>query len=443
MGSPRRPGGAINTALRPGRKSTQRERLIAGMTAAANESGYAGANVSAVIAAAGVSRPTFYEYFSDRDDCFHAALADAHGSLLEVVGEAVAGAPRERALHATAAGLVGFAAAEPAAARLLTGESLAGGRSAQQLRDRQIAELERLVERRYRGVAAEASVPDVSARAMLGGLYRLLAARLRRGEPCSAALAGELSAWLDGYARPLREHRWRVLKPGAPPPASPFVPVEPLRAPRPLGPGRPRVSPEQVVENQRLRVMFAAAQLAERKGYLASTVADVLTLSKVDGHAFYALFKDKQDAFMAMHELGVQQVLAVTAEAFFSGKDWPARVWEGARAFTQFLERNPLIAHVGFVEAYAVGPGAVQRVEDSHTSFGVFLQEGYHRATSSSPPSRAALEAIVTTAFEIVYRQARGRREPQLAGMLGHTVFLCLAPFLGTQRAEEAIAEGG
>ena len=63
------------------RKSSQRERLLAGMVAAANRDGYADANVSAVIAEAGVSRPTFYDYFSDRDDCFVAAIADMHERL--------------------------------------------------------------------------------------------------------------------------------------------------------------------------------------------------------------------------------------------------------------------------------------------------------------------------------------------------------------------------
>ncbi len=45
---------------------------------------------------------------------------------------------------------------------------------------------------------------------------------------------------------------------------------------------------------------------------------------------------------MAVHELGLQQTLALTAEAFFTGASWPERLWEAGRAFTQFLEINPL-----------------------------------------------------------------------------------------------------
>src|ERR1700733_912081 len=64
-GSRRRPArdGLLPTMAPQARKSTQRERLLNGMIEVADRRGYAGASVSAVIAEAGVSRPTFYDYF--------------------------------------------------------------------------------------------------------------------------------------------------------------------------------------------------------------------------------------------------------------------------------------------------------------------------------------------------------------------------------------------
>jgi AcrR family transcriptional regulator len=198
------------------------------------------------------------------------------------------------------------------------------------------------------------------------------------------------------------------------------------------------VSEQVVAENQRLRILFAAAQLAERKGYAASTTGEIMKLAGVDGRSFYALFANKQDAFMAVYELGAQQTLAITAEGFFTGATWPQRLWEAGRAFTQFLEINPLIAHVGFVEAHAVGASAVQRVEDSHVAFMVFLQEGQQLA-SERKPARVALEAMITTVFEIVYQQSRGQEQPRLSPLLSHMAALCLTPFLGAAEAERVI----
>jgi hypothetical protein len=141
---------------------------------------------------------------------------------------------------------------------------------------------------------------------------------------------------------------------------------------------------------------------------------------------------------MTLHEIGLQQVLNVTANAFFSGATWPERIWEAASAFTQFLEVNPLITHLGFVEAHAVGPGAAQRTQDSQLAFAIFLQEGYMHA-SKDPPGRAAVEAIVASVFELVYQQARARSAPKLSRIHGHMTFLCLAPFLGAGAANAFI----
>jgi len=409
-----------------------------GVITVANNDGYARANVSAVIAEAGVSRPTFYEYFTDKDECFLAALADIHGRLLKEVRQAVESHAPERAIEAAIGALVEFASEQPAIARFLMSESMAAGPRALDARDEGIAEIEQMIEVAY-GEAPAAEVADVCPRMVIGGVYRLLATRLRRGEPRLSALLDDLIGWVKRYDRPAGEHRWRSLQSAAAPAPSPFLPETPMRAPIGLPPGRPRLSEEQVAANHRERILYAAARLAEKKGYTATTIAEITKLAGVDGRAFYALFTDKQDAFMTVHELGFQEIMAVTAGAFFAGATWPERSWEAGRAFTQFLEQNPTVAHVGFVEAYAVGTGAIQRVEDSHVAFTIFLQEGYQYAPSEHAPSRLALEAIVTTIFEIVYRQARANARPQLAGLLAHMTFLWLTPFTGPAEANEFI----
>ncbi|TMK57346.1 MAG: TetR/AcrR family transcriptional regulator [Actinobacteria bacterium] len=51
----------------------QRARLVSGMIAAVAEAGYGKATVAKVIKSARVSRRTFYETFSDKEDCYRAA----------------------------------------------------------------------------------------------------------------------------------------------------------------------------------------------------------------------------------------------------------------------------------------------------------------------------------------------------------------------------------
>ena len=158
---------------------------------------------------------------------------------------------------------------------------------------------------------------------------------------------------------------------------------------------------------------------------METTVSDITRRAGIDGRSFYRLFADKQDAFMTAHELGLQQVLDVTAGAFFAGRNWPERVWEAGRALTQFLEQNPLVTHVGFVEADAVGPGASQRVQDSYSAFAIFLQEGYlHVPQGQTRPSRATLEVIITSCFELIYQQGERQRAADRGVARAHGVHL-------------------
>ncbi len=431
----------VNRPVQQHRKATQRVRLLTGMITIANRDGYAGANVSAVIAEAGVSRPTFYDYFEDRDDCFIATVVDVREQLLGEIRDAVEAAPAERALTAAVTAIVGFAHADPVTAQFLMKESLAGGPGALDARDEGIREAAKVVETAFRGVPADVVIPDVPVAAVLGAVHRLLASRLRRGERDLGGVEEELLAWLASYGRAAGDHRWRTLKPGSPPERSPYLPRTTLRAPAALGPGRPRLSEAEVAENHRQRIMFAASQVVQERGYTAATVAEITRLAGVDGRVFYGLFADKQEAFSAIHELGFQYLMAVAAGAFFAGESWPERIWEAFRAAAQSIDDTPAVAHLGFVEAYAVGPRGIQRVEDSRVAFTIFLQEGYRYQAQDSPPSRLALEAIITTIFEIAYLQTRASSKPKMAGLLGHIVHLCLEPFIGATAASEFIEQ--
>jgi AcrR family transcriptional regulator len=423
------------------RKSTQRERLLGGMVEAANRSGYAGANVSAVIAQAGVSRPTFYDYFEDRDDCFTATIDDVNAELLEAVRVGLNAAEPGETLQAAVSATLEFAARHTRRARFLMAESMSGGRRALEARDRGIEMVAELVEQAQAKAAPATQLPDIDPRIVLGAVHRMIATRLRRGEPAVTKLAGELHVWLAAYRTGANEGRWGKLEPGPVPATAlggPAVPIGEMPALFP--PGRTRLEETEIAENHRLRILWAAARLAAEKGYLASTVAEITRLARVDGRVFYRLFSDKQEAFAAAHELGFQHVMDVTAKGFFGAVSWPERAWEAGRALTQLLQEYPMLAHVGFVEAYAVGPATVQRIEDSHVAFIFFLQEGLLQVGEQPPPSRVAMEAIIAAVFEVLYLQARRGEDTQVAGMLGQIAHLWLAPFLGVPETNAFIA---
>jgi AcrR family transcriptional regulator len=421
------------------RKSTQRERLLAGMLTTVVRKGYAGATVADVIAHAGVSRPTFYDYFLGRDDCFLAVHEHMSARLLQAVAEAVRAQPPEQAVQAGVRALIALAEAKPDGAKFLVNETLAAGSAMLDARDRMIAAVAGLIEDAAGGADPDAPIPDLPTDVLVGGVCNALAPRLRRKETALRQLSDEICAWVESYCQPKAGHRWRSLEPGPQLPPPQHVSGLALRPPPPLPPGRPNVPSAEVTRNQRERILYATAEVGAAKGYIAATVADISSAAGVDRRIFYANFRDKQDAFLAVHELGFQQVMAVCASAFFSASTWPERIWEGLRAGTHFDATYPVFSHIKYVEAYALGSSAIQRVEDSHAAFTIFVQEGYLHATS--PPARSVLDAIAATGYEIGYHHARRRIVEQLPRMTPHAAYLVLTPFLGPETVNDFIDE--
>jgi len=422
---------------RKARKGSQRERLLDGMLLAAVRRGYGGANVAQVIAHAGVSRPTFYEYFADRDDCFLAVHRDISEQLMGHVEEAVSAAPPERAVQAGVRMLFIRAQARPDRARFLVNETLAGGNRALDQRDRLIDRIEQVIERARARASPHTPTPDLPTQALLGGICGLLAPRLRRNEYDLTDLADEICAWIDSYLRPTGEHRWRALDPGPAMPTPRHLSELSLGPPPALPRGRPSLSSAEIAAHQRERIVYATGEMASEKGYASTTIADITAAAGVDRRVFYVHFRDKQEAFLAAHELGFQQTMAVSARAYFSCEDWPERIWEGLHAGAHFNATHPVVAHIGYVEAHAVGSPAIQRLDDSRAAFNIFAQEGV-RYTSEPPPA-ATLDALSATIFEIGYRHARRREVHLLPRLTGHAAYLVLAPFLGVEQANEFI----
>ncbi len=430
----------MNTTLQRNRKATQRQRLQDAMLAIAAEDGYATASIARVIVRAGVSRPTFYEYFAERDACFLAALSDASAQLLARVRRAVEHQPPEHGLKVALAALAAFAQAEPAMARVLFAEALAAGARALELRDETLLALERLIEQELERAPACSTAPDLAPRIALGASFRVLGYRLRDDRQPLEQVQAQLQSWLERYDRPVREHRWRTLSPqDSPPPAWPAAVNGVLRPPYPPSRHRARASHAQIAQESRRAVLLALAELAAQDGYATVTIRRIAERAGIESRAFYRLFDSKQQAFAALTEMYFQQTMALTAGAFFTRAPWPRRVLAAKLALAACVEQNPAATRACFIESYASERGAPQRMEQLTRTFTIFLTEGDRYAERVEPHPRVTLEAIAHANFELIYQQARASATPRMAGVLGHSVHLCLAPFIGGHAAGELI----
>ncbi|HEU4599495.1 MAG TPA: TetR/AcrR family transcriptional regulator [Solirubrobacterales bacterium] len=166
-------------------RAIQRERLIVAMLNAAAELGYLETTVQDVIDRAGVSRPTFYEHFSNKEDCFLAAFdVSAERLRKKLIAAARKGGSvwRDRVRYALEA-LLRFAAREPDTARTMVVEARAASATAVRRRVELMDEFARCLENETQELLPETeSQASVTASGIVGGIESLLYSRLCKQE---------------------------------------------------------------------------------------------------------------------------------------------------------------------------------------------------------------------------------------------------------------------
>jgi AcrR family transcriptional regulator len=165
-------------------RTLQRERLLAAMLSAAAGLGYREANVQDVIERAGVSRPTFYEHFTNKEDCFLAAFDTGAARLRKkVTAAARKGGPvwRDRTRYGLEA-LLRFIATEPDTARTIIVEARAASADAALRRVELLDHFTTCLEDQAAELLDDPPSNPVTASAIVGGVESLLYSRLCRGE---------------------------------------------------------------------------------------------------------------------------------------------------------------------------------------------------------------------------------------------------------------------
>lgn len=156
--------------------------MIVATIEVAAEHGASGLSVAAVVERSGVSRRTFYEVFTDVQDCLLAALEDslehARAYVREVYDPDDAWRVGIRtALHA----LLRFIEDEPARGRMLVVEAPAAGPRALERRARVLEQLTAAVDGGREESERAAAVTPLTAEGLVGSVLAVVHARLAKG----------------------------------------------------------------------------------------------------------------------------------------------------------------------------------------------------------------------------------------------------------------------
>ncbi len=249
----------------------QRARLLSAAVVTIDEFGYAGASVALITSRARVSRRTFYDLFSDREDCLLAVLEDVLGRVgdeLSAAGlDGLSWCERVRRGLFT---ILCFVDREPVLARVCVVQALRGGPRVLARREEVLARLAAVLDEGRGESSARVSVecPPLTAEGLVGAVLAIVYARLAGSErePLTGLLGELMGMIVLPYLGPAAARREQAR------PVPPLLPV-PAR-----GAGTRVIAQRDPLEGIPMRLTYRTARvlevIAERSGPSNRVVAE-------------------------------------------------------------------------------------------------------------------------------------------------------------------------
>jgi AcrR family transcriptional regulator len=422
----------------------QRDRLRSAMIELIAERGYPAVRILDLTQLAHVSRPTFYNLYTDKEELLLSAYDDIAGRTTASVGEAYAqGDSTEESLQRALQTFAEIAAAEPEAMTLALLGTFGAGPRALERRNHTIVALEQMVSAgRVHGWSEQPR--DLTAKFLIGGIREVAATRLRQGRSHELPeLADELGDWVLAYpqALPLGLDGARRVRPrkASTSPVAPAAVRDGRSRTERLPSGRHDLAREEVVKSQRERIVDATAEIVAEKGFAGLTIPEIASRANVSHETFYEMYPTKHDAFLGAQKVGLHQALRTTAEAYAArqGASWADGVAAGLHALMDFVCSEPSHAHLTLVDTFGASPQAIEIRERALADFTAYLRPGFDAAAVAGEAPEIAAEAVAGGVWQVLHHYIEHKRLHELCDASPQLIYLTLSPFLGPDPAAE------
>jgi len=198
--------------------------------------------------------------------------------------------------------------------------------------------------------------------------------------------------------------------------------------------GRHGLPRELVLQSQRERLLAAVVRVTAKKGYQASSVADILKEAGVGRETFYKHFKDKEDCFITANDALVADLEAEVKEAYDQAGSWPQRVRRGLASTLEWFAANPEIARVMMIEMGTVGPIASSRFRETFRRFTALLDDG-SKSIEEVPDLPNIANIAGGAVFARVYEEVALGNTTSLPHLMPQLTFELLLPYIGEEAA--------
>ncbi len=168
--------------------------------------------------------------------------------------------------------------------------------------------------------------------------------------------------------------------------------------------GNHNLTREQVRGTQRARMLRAMVQAVSEKGYVSTSVADVVAGARASRETFYEHFENKQDCFLAAYDEAVLRLTQTMQESLNPDAPPQVRFERALEAYLDAMASEPGLARTFMIEVYAAGPDAWKRRAQVLDRFGevAFEQLRTEPAIARLPDPRFAVRALVAAISAMV-----------------------------------------
>jgi AcrR family transcriptional regulator len=141
------------------------------------------------------------------------------------------------------------------------------------------------------------------------------------------------------------------------------------------------------------------AEAMAEKGYVNTSVQDVLRRARVSRETFYRLFSSKQDCFIAAYQRAADRVLELLERAATSDGTKLERFERTIGVYLDALASEPAFARLFMVEVYSAGEQVLERRAEIQRRFTELMSDGFDAQT---PTERFACETLVAAVITMV-----------------------------------------
>ena len=188
--------------------------------------------------------------------------------------------------------------------------------------------------------------------------------------------------------------------------------------PQPLPRGRHKLPPHVVRASQRERLLAAMLDSVAEHGYEATTVPDVVAAARVSRNAFYELFDDKLDCFLALCDEAAGEMLDTLFAQRRTAGDWVAALHAGMALYLRWWSERPAFSRAYFVALPTAGPRAIEQRDRQYARFREMF-EALGAWARAEQPDLAPLDTLVprllvVATTELVAEEVRAGRVDRL-----------------------------